>query len=206
MTVTAITSGSDVERPSGEYLAAWADRDPARIAALHTPGTRFELHRGDGPAVVGRAAGRTAFERIFARWPPFTFETHRLLLGDGHRVLGWTLVASPAGKAVRVPAQVILTPTGTRVTYVVRSGTVAGERIRGELLPGGGDWLVFGSDGIGRRDVRATLRLDDERHARSQLRFEADPAGPFAWLNAVTTMAVNELAPGHVSYRVFRVL
>lgn len=135
------------------------------------------------------------------------------------------------------PAQVIATPMGTRVTYVVRSGTVAGERIRGELLPGGGDWLVIGSDGIGRLDVRATLRLDDgalvhltttglvvlsdeakqrlaggeriaadEMHARSQLRFETDPAGPHAWLNAITTVAVNELAPGYVGYRVFRVL
>lgn len=134
------------------------------------------------------------------------------------------------------PAQVIPTPTGTRLTYVVRSGTVAGERIRGELLPGGGDWLVLGSDGIGRLDVRATLRLEDgalvhltttgvvvlpdearrrfaagerigaqEMHARSQLRFEADPAGPHAWLNAVTTVAVNELGPGHVGYRVFEV-
>lgn len=101
VTATAITSGSDVERLSGEYLATWADRDPARIAALHTPETRFELHGDDGPAVVGRAAVRTAFERIFAQWPAFTFETHRLLLGDGHWVLDWTLVASPAGKAVR---------------------------------------------------------------------------------------------------------
>lgn len=135
------------------------------------------------------------------------------------------------------PAQAIATPFGTRLTYIVRRGTVDGEHLRGEILPGGGDWLVFGSDGIGRLDVRATLRthegalvhvtttgvavlsdrakarlaggeriLAEEMHTRSQLRFEADPAGPYAWLNATTTVAINELAPDHVAYRVFRVL
>jgi hypothetical protein len=46
----------------------------------------------------------------------------------------------------------------------------------------------------------------EQMRTRSQLRFEADPGGPHAWLNAVTTIAVNELAPNRVEYRVFEVL
>jgi hypothetical protein len=40
-------------------------------------------------------------------------------------------------------------------------GWFAGERLRGELLPGGGDWASFETDSVVRIDVRAILRTDD---------------------------------------------
>jgi hypothetical protein len=60
------------------------------------------------------------------------------------------------------PAQIIPTPTGTIMNYVARGGRFDGPKLRGELLPGGGDGLVVGVDQIGRVDVRATLKTDDD--------------------------------------------
>ena len=60
------------------------------------------------------------------------------------------------------PAQLIATPVGTRMTFIARGGRVDGPRLRGEILPGGGDWLTVGTDQIGRVDVRATVRTHDE--------------------------------------------
>ena len=59
------------------------------------------------------------------------------------------------------PAQPIPTPVGTRMTFITTGGVINGPKLRGELLPGGGDWLIVGSDGTGRVDVRATLRTHD---------------------------------------------
>lgn len=59
------------------------------------------------------------------------------------------------------PPQVFPTALGRRVTAVVRSGTVSGG-LTGEVLPGGGDWMRLGEDGLGRLDVRATLRLEGD--------------------------------------------
>jgi hypothetical protein len=57
--------------------------------------------------------------------------------------------------------QYIPTGTGMRVNYIIKSGTVTGERFNGEFVPGGGDWIVLGTDQIARLDVRATIRADD---------------------------------------------
>lgn len=35
------------------YHACWAERDPDRIAALHTPDSVFHLHSGAHPRTVG---------------------------------------------------------------------------------------------------------------------------------------------------------
>jgi hypothetical protein len=59
------------------------------------------------------------------------------------------------------PAQPIPTPVGVRMTFITTGGVIEGPKLRGELLPGGGDWLTVGSDGTGRVDVRATLRTYD---------------------------------------------
>lgn len=119
-------ASATVERLSTDYLAAWAARDPERIAALHAEDTRFELH-ADGAPVVGRPAVRDAFAKVFQRWPGFAFETHRLLLGDRHWVLDWTLVASPGGEEVRVDLIDVVTvaPDGLvdrKDTYLAAGG------------------------------------------------------------------------------------
>jgi hypothetical protein len=50
------------------------------------------------------------------------------------------------------------TPRGTRRFYPVIGGSFEGPRLRGEVLPDGGDWLLLRPDGVLEQDVRATLR------------------------------------------------
>ena len=76
------------------------------------------------------------------------------------------------------PAQLISTAMGTRLTFITDGGVIDGPRLQGELLPGGGDWLLVGNDQIGRIDVRATLRTHDDAlihyEARGVIKVPAD--------------------------------
>ena len=54
------------------------------------------------------------------------------------------------------------TPFGHRITYIVGEGRFEGERLNGRILPGGGDWLVRGADGLARLDVRKTFETADQ--------------------------------------------
>jgi hypothetical protein len=134
------------------------------------------------------------------------------------------------------PAQPIPTPVGARMTFITSGGVVEGPKLRGELLPGGGDWLIVGSDGTGRVDVRATLRTHDgvliHYESRGVIKIPADgvqrlAAGevlPFAetyirttpkfetaderygWLSEVVAVGYNILSPNHIDYRIYGVL
>jgi Protein of unknown function (DUF3237) len=134
------------------------------------------------------------------------------------------------------PAQLISTPVGTRLTFITKGGVIDGPRLRGELLPGGGDWLLVGADQVGRIDVRATLRTHDDAlihyETSGVIKIPADgldrlAAGevlPFtqtyvrttprfetaddryAWLNEIVAVGYNILSPDHIDYRVYRVL
>ncbi|MGV0717951.1 DUF3237 domain-containing protein [Mycolicibacterium sp. XJ662] len=133
------------------------------------------------------------------------------------------------------PAQAIPTPLGTRLTFVTTGGVIDGPRLRGEILPGGGDWLLVGSDGVGRVDVRATLRTHDgaliHYRAGGVIKIPADGMGRlaagealgfdetyvrttpsfetaderYAWLSEVVAVGYNILSPDHIDYRVYRV-
>jgi hypothetical protein len=134
------------------------------------------------------------------------------------------------------PAQPIPTPVGSRMTFIMTGGVIEGPKLRGEVLPGGGDWLIVGSDGVGRVDVRATLRTHDgaliHYETRGVVKIPADgvqrlAAGevlPFAetyirttpkfetsderyaWLSEVVALGYNILSPNHIDYRMYRVL
>jgi uncharacterized protein DUF3237 len=133
------------------------------------------------------------------------------------------------------PVQIFDTPVGARFTYVVKHGRCEGPRITGDILPGGGDWILFGTDRVARLDVRATLRTDDgalvhitntgrvqmsseaavrfaagelirhdEMVARSSPLFDTDDER-YRWINAIHTVAINEVSLTEVHYRVFAV-
>jgi uncharacterized protein (TIGR02246 family) len=72
------------------YHAAWEAKDPDAIAALHTEDSTFALRSG-GARAQGRAALRQHFAQIFREFPGYRAEVDRLLLGDGHWVLEWTM-------------------------------------------------------------------------------------------------------------------
>ena len=132
------------------------------------------------------------------------------------------------------PAQVIgQTPQGVRQIIYVRSGTFQGPRMKGEVLPGGGDWFLIRPDGVGELDVRATLRTDDgalvythyrglivasaevwqkimsgQEVPRDQYYFYTAPmfqtgAPQYDWLNRTMAVGYGYVRPGGVSYRVF---
>ena len=52
-------------------------------------------------------------------------------------------------------------PHGTRVTAPIASGQFEGPRLRGKVLPGGGDWTLLRADGVLELDLRVTLETDD---------------------------------------------
>lgn len=52
-------------------------------------------------------------------------------------------------------------PHGTRVTAPIVSGHFEGPRLRGKVLPGGGDWTLLRGDGVLELDLRLTLETDD---------------------------------------------
>lgn len=53
------------------------------------------------------------------------------------------------------------TPYGHRRIVIIKGGHFEGERLRGVLLPGGGDWVLGRADGSLALDVRLTLKSDD---------------------------------------------
>jgi hypothetical protein len=120
------------------------------------------------------------------------------------------------------PAQIFPTPTGTRMTFVINRGRAEGARIAGDILAGGGDWAILGSDGgayvhltvTGRvlmgpaataRYTAGDLVRHDEVYARSSPLFDTDDER-YRWLNAVHTVALNQMSMSQVQYKVFEVL
>jgi hypothetical protein len=123
------------------------------------------------------------------------------------------------------PPQISVTPLGTQRNYVIRSGVCNGDRLRGRFLPGGGDAILFGPDGVGRLDIRATLRTDDDQlifvtgtgivaipppalerlRAGEAIRWDemymrwtprfATGSESHSWLNSIVAVSVNDLGP-----------
>jgi Protein of unknown function (DUF3237) len=52
-------------------------------------------------------------------------------------------------------------PDGTRVVAPIASGQFEGPRLRGRVLPGGGDWTLLRGDGVLELDLRLTLETED---------------------------------------------
>jgi hypothetical protein len=59
------------------------------------------------------------------------------------------------------PLKLGAVPHGTRVIAPITGGTFEGPRLRGKVLPGGGDWTILRSDGVLELDLRITLETDD---------------------------------------------
>lgn len=134
------------------------------------------------------------------------------------------------------PQEVGATPGGNRRILYVKGGTFAGPRLKGEVLPGGGDWTLGQSNGTGALDVRITLRTHDGPliyahyqgilHASPEVRQRlrqgdnVDPAeyyfrvAPFfetaseeyGWLNRIVAVGIRTRTPRGVGYRVYAVL
>src|SRR5437588_14250 len=53
------------------------------------------------------------------------------------------------------------TPEGTLTIFPVTGGSFEGERLRGKVLAGGGDWVTARSNGMMTLDLRVALETDD---------------------------------------------
>jgi hypothetical protein len=128
------------------------------------------------------------------------------------------------------------TPVGERRVGQVTGGRFHGPAASGLVLPGGADWMLTGSDGATRLDVRAMLRAEDgqligisytglragppEVLARLAVGEAVDPAtyymrtairfetapGPLDWLDKVLAVAVGQRPPQGPIYDVYAIL
>lgn len=124
-------------------------------------------------------------------------------------------------------------PGGIRQIFDVTGGSFEGERLSGKVLPSGADWLLVGSDGVGRLDVRLALVTEDGARIYVQYRgvlvtnekvaaaIEAGGETQFGdtyfmtaprfetgdprytWLNALVAVGQGRLLSNGVEYRVF---
>ena len=135
----------------------------------------------------------------------------------------------------RPPENVPVGPFGARLIFPITGGSFEGSRLKGTLLPVGGDWLLVGDDGIARLDYRATLETHDG--AQVYLQYfgiaRSDPTRPattngapeeygdryymitprfetgderYAWLNGLVCVAEGKRISGGVAYRVYAVV
>lgn len=62
---------------------------------------------------------------------------------------------------LEVPRVLPDVPLGSRRILYAKGGTFSGPGIEGEVLPGGGDWVLDRRDGVAELDIRFVLRTDD---------------------------------------------
>jgi hypothetical protein len=126
-------------------------------------------------------------------------------------------------------------PFGARVYFEVTGGRAEGERFNAEVIPGGGDWLLIGPDGLARLDVRASFRTDDGALVYAQYTgllelnegvanalatggstavedqyFRTTPRFEtgderYAWMQQSVFLSVGRMSNGGVEYQVYRV-
>ena len=90
--MTTTETSLDVRHVYEVYATTFATRDPDAIVRLHADDTQFWQHTGEEP-VRGREAVREKFAQVFAQWPQFGFDVHRVLVGERHWVLDWALTS-----------------------------------------------------------------------------------------------------------------
>jgi hypothetical protein len=114
-------------------------------------------------------------------------------------------------------------PGGGRLIVPVSGGTFAGPRLKGTIIPPGGDWIVQRPDGSRVLDVRILFQTEDGEkiyvswrgiaytpqggafNARILPVFETT-APKYAWLNNVVAVGVYRPDLGKIAYRVYRIL
>ena len=134
------------------------------------------------------------------------------------------------------PQKIGAIPHGMRSIVPVTGGDFEGPRLRGKVMPGGGDWLLLRSDAVLELDLRITLETDDRalihmcfqglRHGPADViaalrRGEVvDPASyyfrtvprfetsteKYAFLNRIITVSVGETRPDGAVHRIEEIL
>jgi len=128
------------------------------------------------------------------------------------------------------------TPYGHRRIARIAGGTFEGPKLKGTVLPGGGDWLLFRHDQVLQLDVRLVMETDDKqmiymtykgfRHGPKDVidrlnrgesvdpslyYFRATPyfetsSDKYGWMNRICTVATGQRSASGPTYHVFQVL
>lgn len=89
------TAAPAIQELVAAYAAAWGSRDPARIAALHSADTIFDL-RVDGEALaVGREAARRRFTGILRDNPTNSSTVRKVEFGPNFVVIEYAIAMNP---------------------------------------------------------------------------------------------------------------
>ena len=101
------------------------------------------------------------------------------------------------------------TPNGRLSIFPITGGSFEGERLRGKVVAGGGDWVTAKADGTLELDARVTLETDDgalihmtfagvrddaNHYFRTLPRFET-AAPKYAFLNRLLAVGIGEIRP-----------
>jgi Protein of unknown function (DUF3237) len=101
------------------------------------------------------------------------------------------------------------TRQGTLTIFPVIGGSFDGDRLRGRVLAGGGDWVTLDANGTLTLDLRVTLETDDgglihmtfsgvrddaNHYFRTVPRFET-AAPKYAFLNRLLAVGIGEIHP-----------
>jgi hypothetical protein len=101
------------------------------------------------------------------------------------------------------------TPHGKLSIFPVIGGSFEGERLRGKVLAGGGDWVTEKADGTFELDLRVTIETEDgalihltltgvrddgNHYLRTLPRFET-AAPNYAFLNRLLAVGIGEIRP-----------
>jgi hypothetical protein len=128
-----------------------------------------------------------------------------------------------------------VTPHGIRQIIYIKGGIFEGPKIKGTVLPGGGDWFVRRADQVVEVDVRCVLRTDDNHLIYCRLKGINEMAAEvairaitgksvdsskyyfrvaavietgsekYAWLNRIVAVGVGNLVPAGVEYKIYMV-
>lgn len=111
-------------------------------------------------------------------------------------------------------------PQGDRIIVDASAGTFEGERLRGTVVPPGGDWVTMRPDGSVKLDVRLVLKTDDGAtilmtycgigvpqedgtlDIRTAPLFETGDER-YAWLNRVQAVGTGRSEAQQVRYEVY---
>ena len=129
-----------------------------------------------------------------------------------------------------------VTPRGIRQIIYIEGGKFEGPKLKGTVLPGGGDWFVRRADQMVELDVRCVLQTDDNHliccclrginEMSSEVAVKAitgqyidsskyyfrvttvteTGSEKYAWLNRIVAVGVGKLIPAGVEYEIYTVL
>jgi hypothetical protein len=168
--------------------------------------------------------------------PVVAYANSRFLIANG-RETAMTSRPLMTVKFIAAPPQKLgAVPHGIRSIVPITGGDFEGPRLRGKVLPGGGDWLLLRSDGVLEFDLRVTLETDD--HSQIYMTFLGLRHGPpdaiaalgrgevvdparyyfrtvsrfetsaetYAFLNRIVTVGVGESRPDGAVHRIEEIL